>query len=32
MFKRFNVIKKLDYIFKRKLKRYHFFENKVYIY
>ena len=32
MFKKFDIIKKFDRIFKRKLKRYHFFENKIYIY
>ena len=31
MFKKFEIINKLDRIFRRKFKRYHFFENKIYI-
>ena len=32
MLKKFDIIKKFDRIFKRKLKRYHLVENKFYIY
>ena len=31
MFKRFDIVKKFDRIFKRKFKRYYLFENKAYI-
>ena len=32
MLKRFEIINKLDRIFKKKFKRYYLFENKIYIY
>ena len=32
MFKKFKIVNKFNRIFKRKFKRYYFFENKIYIY